>query len=126
MATVRRVVRNQLYIACLAMLAGLGLAWLGNWAPAFALGTLLITWNFYFIAKFAQQAIFFRYSRKVLFKLLFSFYGRLIITGLVLAVLILKLQVPSVALLAGLSTVVASITVWGLALVLGEQKVKEA
>ncbi|HDQ41029.1 MAG TPA: ATP synthase subunit I [Desulfonatronum sp.] len=119
---VRVLVRNQIYCVCLG-LAFLMLTHLHPWAIAFLSGTVLITVNFWLLAKGLQGIIHTR-DGAVAISLL-RFYGRLILTGLVLFGLIVWGGLPVPALLAGLSTVVLNILLWGV-FRFHRQKVKEA
>lgn len=122
---VRKIVRNQLYILCLSLITAAALGWISPIFLHFAAGVILITYNFYSLAKFVQQIVFFRSSGKAVFELLIRFYGRLIITGVALFALIVWAGVSVPALLAGLSTVIVTILFWGATQMLGH-KVKEA
>lgn len=127
---IRCLVRNQLYLAagaCIFAAMATGSAhWteiLTPWAMAFAAGTLLISINFWSLAKFGQHLVFMRKGAAVT-SLLIRFYLRLILTGLALYGLIAYCKLPIVAILAGLSTVVVNVIFWGVAGL--RQKVKEA
>jgi len=122
---VRRLVRFQFILTLFASGAGLALCWFYLWPLHFAIGVGLAAFNFYSLAKFIQQIVFMTYSRQILTELLIRFFGRLLLSGLLLYVLIIVVKVSIVALLAGLTSVVATISVWGCAQ-LGEHKVKEA
>ena len=122
---IRQLVRNQLYILAVSCFAAVGLGWFSPEFLYFAMGTLLVTFNFYSLAKFVQQLVLFKSTRKAVLELLLRFYGRLFLTGLILFVLIAWVGVSAVALLAGLSTVVVTIFLWGGSRFIG-QKVKEA
>jgi len=122
---IRQLVRNQLYILAVSCFAAVGLGWFSPEFLYFAMGTLLVTFNFYSLAKFVQQLVLFKSTRKAVVELLLRFYGRLFLSGLFLCVLIAWVGVSAVALLAGLSTVVVTIFLWGGSRFIG-QKVKEA
>ncbi len=123
---VRVVVRNQ----CVLLLASLCLLplslWAGVWPFSFVAGTALATYNFYSLAKFIQEVLYRKYTRALLVNLLVRVYGRLFLTGLVLFVLIYWLKASVVCLLLGLSTVVATICVWGGTQLIAQHNVKEA
>lgn len=122
---IRVILRNQLLITALSLLAGFGIGWYSNWMLWFGVGAVLGTFNFYAVAKFVQQVVFRPYSSATMYGMLFRFYGRLGLTGLILFGLIVWLRVPVSALVAGLTTVVAAIAVWALTRLAG-QNVKEA
>ena len=96
--------------------------WFAPWALALAAGTVLITFNFWSLAKFGQHLAYMRKGAVV--SLLIRFYGRLILSGLALYGLIVFGECSIYALLAGLSTVVVNAIFWGVAGL--RQKVKEA
>ncbi|MFW5734933.1 MAG: ATP synthase subunit I [Oceanidesulfovibrio sp.] len=122
---VRRLISWQILLTMAVLPAGALFFWVGLWPLAFAAGSLLATFNFYFLAKSLQQIVYVKYDRQLLVSMLFRFYGRLGITAVALFLLIVWCRVPVVALVAGLSTVVATIVVWGGAR-LFEQNAKEA
>ena len=124
-AAIREILRNQVFLTVGGMVAGTLLFWISSWPVLFAAGAALVTYNFYCLAKVAHQIVSQKYSKTLLFSLLFRFYGRLLLTGFVLFGLIVWLKVSIAPLAAGLSSVVASIVLWGGAHVF-EQKVKEA
>lgn len=114
----------------LQILVGLGSAALavvasgfGNWGLSYGAGAVLITVNFYQLARFVQQAVQERQAAVV--SLLLRFYGRLIVTGVVLYGLIAWAGANVAALLAGLSTVVATALYFGVRRFMGKN-VKEA
>jgi small-conductance mechanosensitive channel len=119
---VRVLVRNQIYCVCLG-LALLIVSGLQPWAIAFLSGTVLVTVNFWLMAKGLQGIIHTRDGAVAIS--LFRFYGRLILTGLILFGLIVWGGLPVPALLAGLTTVVINILLWGV-FRFHRQKVKEA
>ncbi|CAM2056805.1 membrane hypothetical protein [Desulfovibrionales bacterium] len=112
-AEARILMRNQLILAGVVCLIGLTLCWASKWAWSLAVGTILATINFYSLATFVQQVTFLPYEKKIVFKLLLRFYGRLFATGIVLYLLIILAKASVPALVVGLSTVVATIVVWG-------------
>ncbi len=121
--TVRTLLINQVYIGVAVFLVSLLVTGAGRWAVDFACGALLITVNFYLLARTVQRLIFMR-KGAVIF-LLLGFYFKLFLFGLALYLLIVYAHASVTALLAGLSTVVANIFLWGATQVLGH-KVKEA
>ncbi|MFW6324920.1 MAG: ATP synthase subunit I [Desulfovibrionales bacterium] len=107
---VRSLIKIQLYLATTGS-AGVLLAMPLLWGGAFFAGALLATLNFYSLARIVQQLVFVQKGAVV--PLLVSFYARLILTGAALYALIVWAGVPVVALLAGLTTVVVTILIWG-------------
>ena len=121
----RILLRVQLLLVLAASLVSLAVCWFTPWPLIFTAGAAIVTLNFYWMAKFVRQVTGFTYERMLLAGLLVRFYGRLALTGILLFVLILWLRVPVIPLLMGLSTVVATIVIWGAAQMV-EQKAKEA
>ena len=110
---VRRVMLVQVYVALAMCAAGLALGGFAVWPLFMALGALLATWNFYHLSRSVSQLVYVEYSRGMLVGLVVRFYGRLLVTGFVLAALIYWGGAPMSALLTGLSSVVATIVCWG-------------
>lgn len=121
----RTLLRAQVLLVSAAALVSLALCWLSTWPLVFTAGAAIVTLNFYWMAKFVRQVTSFTYDKSLLVGLLVRFYGRLALTGILLFVLILWLRVPVLPLLMGLSAVVATIVIWGMAQSV-EQKAKEA
>lgn len=105
---VRRMVAAQMVIALLAV----GLLPFGSWGIGFCAGVVLATINFLALAKVIQELVFVR--RGAVAALLMGFYVRLLLTAAALYVLIVSWQVSVVMLLAGVSTVVLNILLWGI------------
>ncbi|MGE4506400.1 MAG: ATP synthase subunit I [Desulfovibrionaceae bacterium] len=119
---VRSIIRSQIYLAVGSSVLLLAVTALSAWAWAFAAGALLVTVNFWYMAKAVQKLIYVR--KGAVTALLLLFYGRLIVTVLAIMGLIIFLDVPVVGLLTGLSTVVVTAITWTLLGVI--QKTKEA
>ncbi len=124
-AAVRVLIRNQLWLTAASVLSAACFYWVGLWPVYYLVGVLLATYNFFSLAKFIQQVVHYRFTKRLLISLLVRVYGRLLLTGLVLALMIGWLKAPVAALLIGLSTVVATILFWGGSFIY-EQTVKEA
>jgi hypothetical protein len=122
---VRVVVRNQLYLTALSLVGAAILGWVEPRVAHFAAGVALITFNFYYLAKFVQRLVHYKSSGTAVVELLVHFYGRLLLTGGAIFALIVWAGVWPPALLAGLSTVLLTIIVWGLTRLI-EHKAKEA
>ncbi|ACV69372.1 ATP synthase subunit I [Desulfohalobium retbaense] len=108
---VRELVRNQLYVAGLMSVVLLLVAQGERWAIDFAIGAGLITANFYFLARFIAELV--RMQKGAVTALLSGFYIRLGALAGILFVLIVFAQASIPALLAGLSTAVVNILLWG-------------
>jgi hypothetical protein len=109
---VRELVAVQTILCLGVCLIAAVAGWFQAHAWHFAVGTVLVTLNLYSMAKYAQRLVMQRNA--VVIRLLAGFYARLALTAIALYVLIIVLNVSVTALLAGLSTVVATIVVWGL------------
>jgi hypothetical protein len=120
---VRRIVGNQLVYSTVSTLVALLATGFGTWGIAYAAGALLISFNFYLVAKAAQEAVWSQGGGVT--ALLFWFYLRLGASGIILYGLIVWARMPIAALLAGLSTVLITALYWGVTRFAG-QKVKEA
>ncbi len=118
---VRRLVRNQIYLSVLGSLIVL-LVFSGPVLIGFVTGAALGTLNFYFLAKLIQELIHIR--KRAIYPLLFSFYIRLGIMGLIIYLAIVFWNANIFSLLTGLSVVLLNILIFGATLV--GQKLKEA
>ena len=111
MVDTRRLMRNQILLAA----AGSALACLSTgfsaWGLSFAAGALIISVNFWWLSKAAQELV--KVKDGAVFTLLTLFYGRLVLTGVAIAVLVAWLGASVFGLLAGLTTVVINATLWG-------------
>ena len=114
-AIIRHLLCTQILIICLALISGVALLPFTTWALAFALGAIICTANFWFLARFAEANVRHQFSRALAIKSFLGFTLRLVVTAVVLFVLIVKLQIALIPLIAGLSSVVAGIVVWCIA-----------
>lgn len=121
--TVRRLLTNQLYISVAGFLISLLITGGGRWALDFGIGAGLITLNFFGLSRMVQRLITMR--KGAVISLLLGFYFKLFLFGLVLYLMIVYAHASVTALLAGISTVVANIMLWGATQIWGH-KVKEA
>jgi len=103
--------------------AAMGAIGLFDRLPAFLVGAVLATVNFYVLAKMVPVLIF--QQKGSVAALLLSFYFRLILTAVVLFLAVAWARLSVVVLLVGLSTVLVTISVWGGRFIL-TQKHKEA
>lgn len=108
---VRSLVRSQLYLVALTALCVGMVTGFSGWAGAYFSGAVLITINFWVLARVVQRLVFVR--KGAVFALLFLFYGKLILSGLALYALIVLAHAPISGLLAGLTTAVANAILWG-------------
>lgn len=118
---VRVMVRNQIYLSVIgSAVAALFFSW--PVLIGFITGAVLGTFNFYFLAKIIQELV--HVKKGAITPLLFSFYVRLGLTGLVLFFSMVYLKANIFSLLIGLSTVLLNVMLFGATLV--GQKLKEA
>ena len=122
---IRSILRVQIQLCGIALLAAIFTVWFSLWPITFAIGAVIATFCFFSVATFIQQIILREYDNSMLWGMLFRFYGRLIMIGLVIAGLIVKVHVPMMALVAGLATSMVTMLVWMLTKH-GERKTKEA
>ncbi|WP_147819703.1 ATP synthase subunit I [Salidesulfovibrio onnuriiensis] len=104
--------RSQLYVSLGSAIALLGITLGAAWAVAYAAGAVLITLNLWALARVVQHLVYVR--KGATFTLLVIFYGKLIISGLGLYLVLAVWHLPVWGLVAGLSTVVVNLTAWGL------------
>lgn len=109
---VRSLMRSQLYFSLGLAIGLLGVMLGSPWALAFASGAVIITLNFWALARVVQQLIY--VQKGATFTLLMIFYGKLILSGLGIYLVLGIWRLPVWGLVAGLSTVVINITFWGL------------
>lgn len=118
---VRVMVRNQIYLSFLG--AAIFLIFFSSPVfVGFVVGAVLGTFNFYFLARLIQELV--HVKKGAVTPLLFSFYVRLGLTGLVLYICIVYWKANVFSLLIGLSVVLLNVLIFGATLV--GQKLKEA
>ena len=120
---VRQLVRNQILLAGLSALVFAAASGFSKSSLAFLAGAAIVTLNFYALARVVPGLV--HLVQGAAAPLLFQFYGRLILTGVLLYLLIAWLHVSVIALLAGLSTVVVNALLWATISSIG-RNVKEA
>ncbi|WP_035243847.1 ATP synthase subunit I [Desulfonatronovibrio hydrogenovorans] len=118
---VRLLVRNQIYLSVLGSIFFL-VIFSGPVLTGFLTGAILGTLNFYFLAKLIQELV--HIKKGAVTPLLFSFYIRLGLIGLVLYFAIVHWGASIYSLLIGLSIVLLNVFIFGVTLV--GQKLKEA
>lgn len=122
---IRTVARNQILLTLFVAMIAAVLGWKFQWLYWFTISTGLALWNFYSLAQFIQHLVLRTFTKDMVLGMLLRFYGRLGVTGVVIAGLIIWLEVSPIPLIAGFSTLVATVLVWGLSRLAGH-KVKEA
>ena len=119
-ALVRRLMAVQMLVAAACVLGGIPLAVWSVWPLVFGIGAALAAAGFWHLARNVQGQIGREFNRQAAIKWFLNFNLRLCLTGVVLFVLIVKLQVPLLPLLAGLTFTVACIVVWSVAKIAGK------
>lgn len=116
---VRKLASQQVMIFFLSALA----LFFGRPGMDYFAGVVLATLNFLALARVIQELVYLR--KGAITVQLFSFYGRLILTAVVLFALIVYARSSVPALVVGLSTVLINILLWGISQFMGK-KSKEA
>lgn len=122
---VRQFLGMQILLTATGLLLGIVLAWFTLWPLVFGAGAAITTYSLWHIARFAQAHIQQEFSRALAIRLFFGFICRLVVISIVLFVLVVLLKVPVAPLLAGLTSTVVSISLWGLSR-FSRKPVKEA
>ena len=115
----RRVLSGQLLFTVAALVAGCLLLSVSVWPLAFGLGTLIAAVNLWCLARFVVRSVGRPYSPALGFVSFCTFLARFALTGIVLYLLLVRLHIPVVPLLAGLSTVVVGLAFRGAARLTG-------
>lgn len=107
----RRLMRNQMLLsaglsALMCLVTGFA-----NFGLSFAAGAAVISLNFWWLAKAAQELV--QVKQGAMFTLLTLFYGRLALTAVAIAGLVAWAGASVYGLLAGLSTVLLNAALWG-------------
>lgn len=115
-APVRHFLCTQLMLTDAALFVGLVLAWFSLWPLAFALGAVVSLYSLWSLCFFAERFIKAGIKKhgKADVRRLVLFNLRLLVLAAVLYVLFGPLGLPAIPLLAGLSSSMISIMVWGL------------
>ncbi len=82
------------------------------WAVSYIVGGLLVFFNFLVLARIIPDLVVSKAVKASIVSLLFSFYSRLLFTGIVLLVCIVFLRFPIYPLIVGLSTIILGIILW--------------
>ena len=93
--------------------------WLSLWPVAFSAGAIVVTCNLLWLAMAVQWCTEQKYTKKLALIHFLLFIFRFSLLALVLYVLIAWLHMPVLPLVAGLSSVIISLVLWGLSLVSG-------
>lgn len=109
---VRILVRNQLYVSLGATLAIMLVLRCSPWSLAFAGGAVLVTANFWALARIVQELVF--VHKGAPFILFAVFMGKMAVSAVVLYAMLVVWKLPVWGLVVGLGTVVVNITATGL------------
>lgn len=109
----RQLLCTQLLLTDISLALGVACAWFTLWPLAFGLGAAIALHNFWHLVRFAQAHILREFGVKAGARLIFGSNFRLVLTGIALYLLIVVCRVPVFPLIAGLSSVIVGITLWG-------------
>lgn len=109
---IRVILRWQILLTIISILTGLIVSPFSLWGLWIAVGASLATYSFYSLAGFVQKALLEGFSRRTLSGLLVRFYGRLMLTGLILFGLLIWLRVPPAAIIVGFIVISGTVPVW--------------
>lgn len=107
----RRILAVQILLAGMALAVGLACVTISLWPLAFAIGAVLITCNMWWLTRSVEWSLRHSYSSGLAALAAFSFVLRFGAMALALYGSLVWLALPVVPLLAGLSSVVASLSV---------------
>ena len=107
----RALVRDQIVLAAVTSLAAMALSGFGDWGLAYGGGAFLATANFWWLVRFAQGLL--TDASGAVGRAFLGYFARLGVTGAALYVMIVPGGWPVWAILAGMSTVMMTIVVWG-------------
>ncbi len=106
------LLRAQIFITAASLLLGLALLWRGSWLLFFALGSALALFNFWGLANFSIKLLGSgaRFNGIIALRQFFSFVFRFLLT----AAILLFFKNSIIPLVAGLSSFMLVVTIWGL------------
>ncbi|MGL4209153.1 MAG: ATP synthase subunit I [Candidatus Adiutrix sp.] len=110
---VRHILAVQIMLCLVSLGLGVLLVPITVWGISFGLGASIAMYHFWFLVRFIQKKFSNKYTAQTLLLLFLGFNVRLIATAFLLFGLIVWLKMPLAPLLAGLSSLVACIIVWG-------------
>ncbi len=110
---VRHMLTTHILLTGVAASLGVLLCWLTLWPLLFTVGAFIAGYNLWHTSRFVQGTLLRKYTPGAQLKLFFTFTLRLMCTGIILFVLIVQLGQPVVPLIAGLTSTVAGIALWG-------------
>jgi len=107
----RALVRDQIILAAATGVTALVMSGLRAWGLGYAGGAFLVTVSFWWLVRFAQGLL--NGTAGAAGRALFGYFARLGFTGAALYMMIVPGGWPVWAILAGMSTVMVTIVVWG-------------
>ncbi|MDR3175802.1 MAG: hypothetical protein LBU06_04645 [Desulfovibrio sp.] len=122
---VRHVLCTQLIFSAVALLAGAAASVFSLAPIAFGAGSALSTFSLWHVARFGERCVNMRFSAGLGMGLFFGFFLRLLLIGAVLVLLLGLLKLPALPILAGLTSTVAGIAVWGATRLFGKTTTEE-
>lgn len=111
---IRRLLAAQILCTGALLAAGLALAPVNMWPLGLAVGSGLATCSLWQIARFVQGGMYQEFSAALGIRLFLGFTARLVLSGCIVAILIVRFGVPVAPLLLGLGSTVFGITLWAL------------
>ena len=120
----RTLLRDQIVMAVVTSCTALILSGFSGWGLAYVGGAALVTVNFWWLVRFAQRLM--ENAAGAVGRTFFGYFARLFVTAVALYVMIVPGGWPVWAILAGMSTVLVTIVVWGALRGLRSTSVKEA
>jgi len=109
-ADARRLMRNQLLLAVGGSVVACLATGFSNWGMSVAAGAAVISINFWWLSKAAQELV--QVKQGAMFTLITLFYGRLVLTAVAIAGLVAWAGASVYGLLVGLSTVLLNAALW--------------
>ena len=113
-AGVRRMLSLQILLTLAAIACGALMFRISLWPAAFSVGALIAACNLWWLARSVQRHTGREYTTSLGLIHFLLFIFRFSILALTLYALIARLHLPVIPLAAGLSTVIISLTIWGL------------
>ena len=112
-ADIRHIVSSQILLTDVALAVGLVCLWFSVWPFFFGVGAALATHNLWWLARSVERSFGQSYTRGLAVSSFLAFLGRFGGMGVALVICIAWLNAPIIPLVAGLTTAVAGMTVWG-------------
>lgn len=110
----RHLMCTQVMIADISLALGIVCAWFTLWPLAFGIGATIAMYSFWSLASLSLAIIADGARGKYSVSKFVVFNVRLVIFAIILYIFIIRLRVPVAPMVAGLSSMMFSITLWGL------------